>query len=272
MRKEQKIIEEKIIEMVLEFLSKTTEVDYKVTEIPDEEERNLPACDAIACVGSISVAVEHTSIDSFPWQRRDNERIIKALGPLKTELTGKLPTTGHYDLGVYHNTIPNINWKGLRNEISKWCQEVAPNLEIGSRDTAPRHFVKGVIQEMPVVLSRWDEQDGQFGISCSIENLEKQREEVINNAFNSRGSKVVSYREKGYRTILILESENDRCLATIPFIGKAFRNTIKKIDLMELPDEVYLCFGVTNKPPSITPLKFGNTIWPDVVISKEPYK
>lgn len=262
-----------VIKEVLEFLSKTIKVGCKIIKHPDEIERNLPACDALAHVGDRKVAVEHTSIDSVPFQRRDDKRFMALLGPLESKLAGKLPTPGHYQLVIPMNAIPTgINWADVRLQILKWCQEVAPNLEIGGPRTAPRHFIREVPQGVPfeVTLYRWPRRDGQFKIArFSPEDLANKRGEVIYQALISRGTKVASYRKSGFRTILILES-NDIALANASDIGQAFLNAMKKIDTVELPDEVYLV-ETEGKPYYFHRLKFGDTIFPNAVISEEPY-
>jgi len=262
-----------VIKEVLEFLSKTIEVGYKITGHPDEIERNLPACDALARVGFRNVAVEHTSIDSIPFQRGDDNRFMKLLGPLERELAGKLQTPGHYQLVIPMNAIPTgINWADFRLRIREWCSKVARNLEVGGPHTAPRHFVREVPQGVPfeVTLYRWHGRDGQFKIArlCPTD-LANQREKVICQALISRGTKVASYRKSGFRTILILES-NDVALANATNIGQAFVNATKKVQSVQLPDEVYLVqTGII--PYYFHCLKFGDAIFPSAAISGEPY-
>ena len=93
----------RVISETLKFLSQSIGVNWKILNYPDEDERNASACDVLGIVGSKNVAVEHTSIDSVPFQRRDNSRSMKLLGPLEKELSGKLPTPGHYQLIVDMN-------------------------------------------------------------------------------------------------------------------------------------------------------------------------
>ena len=266
-------VELNVIKEVLEFLSKTINVSYKIIEYPDESERNLPACDALVLVGIRNVAVEHTSIDSIPSQRRDDQRFMALLGPLKSELAGKLPTPGHYQLVIPMNAIhTGIDWADVCLRIREWCQKVAPNLGIGGSSTAPRHFVREVPQGTPfeVTLYRWPGRDGQFKIArlCPAD-LANQRKEVICQALISRGAKVARYRNSGFRTILVLES-NDIALANASDIGQAFVNAMKKFDSAELPDEVYL-IETEGEPHYLHCLKFGDKIVPNIVISKEPY-
>lgn len=263
----------KVIKEVLGFLSKIIKVDYEIISLPDEDERNLPACDALALVGTRKVAVEHTSIDSVLFQRRDNKRFMKLLGPLKSELAGKLPTPGHYQLVIPINAIPTgVNWADVRLRICEWIQVNAPNLEIGCPLTAPQHFIKEVPQGVTfeVMLYRWPGRDGQFEIArdCPTD-LENQRKKVIYQALISRGTKVTRYRNSGFRTILILES-NDIALANASDIGEAFINAMKKVNPARVPDEVYLV-ETEVEPYYFHCLKFGDRILPDVVISEESY-
>ena len=265
-----------VIKSVLEFISKTINVDFEITEFPDESERNLRACDALARVGCRRVAIEHTSIDSIPFQRRDDKRFIKLLGPLESELSGKLPTPGHYHLHIHMNAIPTgVDWADVRRWIYRWCQKVAPSLEIGDPSTAPRHFVRGVPQGVPfeVTLYRWPGQDGQFKIgrfSPADADLENQREEVVYQALVSRGTKVAGYGRKGFRTMLVLESK-DIALANFSVIGQAFVNATKRVCSAQLPDEVYLVETYKEKPFYFCCLKFGYAIFPYANISEEPY-
>ena len=89
-----------IIQEVLTHIAKAKGVVFTIIDKPDVQERNLPACDMIARLGNENLAVEQTSIDSVPNQRRDNSQILKFLFPLRDMLKNKLPTPGHFDLYV----------------------------------------------------------------------------------------------------------------------------------------------------------------------------
>ena len=264
-----------VIKEVLEFLSKTINVGYKIIECPDESKRNQPACDVLARIGIRNVAVEHTSIDSVPHQRRDDKRFMALLGPLKNEIADRLPTPGHYQLVIPINAISTrTNWVDIRLRIGEWCLKVAPDLKIGNPSTAatPRHFIRETPQGVPfeVTLYRWPGRDRQFKIArvCPAD-LANQRKEVIYQALVSRGAKVARYGNGGFRTILILES-NDIALANVSDIGQSFTNTMEGVDSTKLPDEVYL-IETEEEPHYFHCLKFGGEVFPNAVISKEPY-
>jgi hypothetical protein len=219
------------IKEVLEFLSKTIGANYTITEYPDKIKRDSPACDMLAIVGSKKVAIEHTSLDSIPLQRKDDDLFMKVLGPLESELKGKLPTPGHYKIVMRMNEIytgRGISWNDIRKHICQWCLQVATSLKIGSPFTAPRHFIREKPEGVPfeVTLYRWPRRDGQFKIArFAPSDLEDKRREIIYKAIDLRGTKVSEYRKNGFRTILIFESK-DIALANASVIGEAFINTI----------------------------------------------
>lgn len=268
--------QDEAITETLKFLSKSLNMRYEIIDYPDKRERNLPACDALAIIGSKKVAIEHTSVDSVPQQRRDSARFMKVLGPLDLDLKNKLPTPGSYWLSVHMNAIPALKrkeWDGIRNRIHEWCLKVANSLEIGSPYSAPKHFVRAMPEGVPfeVTLYRWPGEDGRFLITRLAPNdLEDQRKDAISQTISSRGSKVSDYRIVGYRTILVLES-NDIALANASLIGQAFIRAAKDLNSMIMPDEVYLV-ETEMKPYYVHCLKFGESCFPNITISKEQYK
>lgn len=243
MRAEINSHQNRVIKETLRFIAKSRSVEYEIFDYPDEKERKLPACDALALIDGKKFAIEHTSIDSVPFQRRDNSRFMALLGPLEKELTGKLPMPGHFQLIVDMGVIPSgIKWDIVRSQIHVWCQKVAPRLEIGSPSVAPRHFVREKIAGIPfeVALYRWPRRNGEFRIARFMpHNLEDKRVEVVLQSLASRGVKVSEYKDRGFRTMLILES-NDIALGNASDIGQAFVNAIHRGNLRKIPEEVYL--------------------------------
>ncbi len=233
----------KVIRKTLEYISKTRNVVCEIIEYPDEKERKLAACDVIAIIDRKKVAIEHTSIDSIPFQRRDNRRFLDLLGPLEEELTGKLPKQGNYHLIVNMDEIPvGVKWDSIRSRISEWCQDVASSLVMGSASTAPRHFIREKLTGVPfeVTLYRWRFRDGEFRIGRFLpSDLENKRTKVIIESLISRGTKVSKYKDQGFRSLLILESR-DLILANAPDISRAFIKAISCTRVDKLPDEVYL--------------------------------
>lgn len=254
----------------LEHISKTTSRNYSILSFPDEEERMLPACDMIVKIGDVLFAIEHTTIDSYVDQRKDDAWFSGLLVPLEEKLKGRLPPPGRYKFAIYPNSIPtNIDWAKLQENIRKWCLRVAPGLKLGSPQTAPHHFIEGIPKGIPfkITLSRWPSlrgrKDGEFQTwRYTPTDLENQRVKVICQALHLRGGKVSKYNEQGYRTMLIFES-NDIALANESLIGHAFIEAMKNIGLHNLPDEIYLIMTDIN-PHFVFCLKKDSLMFPNI--------
>ena len=70
-----------VIDAFIEYLRKHGYPELTVTSYPDKENRSSPDIDAIAG----PFAIEHTSIDTLPNQRRNNDWFKKVLGNLEQE-------------------------------------------------------------------------------------------------------------------------------------------------------------------------------------------
>lgn len=240
-----KLYEKKVIKVVLKYISKKINQPYRIISYPDEVNRNSPACDMLVSFGNKKFAIEHTSIDSIPNQRRDNNRFIKLLSPLKDKLNGKLPTPGHYKLIIDIDVIPTLNKSDgskIYQSIKEWCIKIAPTLSMGGTHSSKKHFERDRIPGVPfeLTLYKLPRRDGEFRIGrFSPEQIEEKRKEVLKQALCSRGEKVINYKKEGCYTILVLES-NDRALANFNDIGDALNNAIEELKNVELPDEIYL--------------------------------
>lgn len=94
----------------------------KVDRWPDEENRQTQDIDAI----SGDVAIEHTSIDTPPYQRRNDEWYIEFLGDLRDFI----PCPGY----LIEITLPptvvgqNVDMEHNRNALRTWITDVLPGL------------------------------------------------------------------------------------------------------------------------------------------------
>lgn len=261
--------ENEVIELVLKFIHDSTSAEWRIIENPDEVERNSPACDAIASYNSKEIAIEHTSIDAVPFQREDDHRFNKLLGPLRTELYGKLPAPGDYLLIIPMNVIPTgIDWNDIRKRIKDWCQSVAANLQIGSPYTTPMHYICKKLKGVPfeVTLYRWPGVDGKFRIArFPPTDLIKESEKIILVAIISKGEKLRYYHDQNFRTMLVFEIK-DFMLADPDMIGEAFIRVIENNNQLFIPDEIYL-IETELKPYNVKCLKFDTSIYPNTCLS-----
>jgi hypothetical protein len=76
-----------VINAFVSYLRETGFPGLKVNRWPDKENRKTSDIDAIAG----RFAIEHTSIDTLPNQRRDSDWFMQAVGGIEKELTTSLP-------------------------------------------------------------------------------------------------------------------------------------------------------------------------------------
>lgn len=207
------------IEFFLSQINNTFKIGTSILEYPDETIRNQKACDAIASIGRTTVAIEHTSMDCYQNQREENALFLEFFNPVKETLEKELKAPGKFNI----STDSRINLKGfdynkVRPLIIKSCLEQAKKLKFGSPETAPNHFTILKIPEIPfnIKLTRWPGKNCVRLYCHSFEEIELELMEVLNKTIKNRGKKVAQYRNEGYRTVLLIESQdmqltNDAC-------------------------------------------------------------
>lgn len=230
------------IDFFLSQINNIFEIETSILEYPDKVIRNQKACDAIASIGVKTVAVEHTSMDCYENQREENAHFLELFNPVKEALEKELKVPGKFEI----STDAKINLKGfdynkVRPLIIKSCLQKARKLKFGSPETAPNHFTILKIPGIPfnIKLTRWKGKNCVSLCCHSIEEIQTELMSVLDKAVKSRGKKVAQYRNEGYRTALLIESQ-DMQLTNDSMIRQAFFNIIKNFPEMELPDEIYL--------------------------------
>ncbi len=106
--------------------------DLKIDQCPDVTNRTSPDIDAIAG----SLAIEHSSIDSVPNQRRDSAWFMRAAGGLEDEIS---PLSFRATIGLDYDAVrKGQNWVTVRAALKHWITTVLPLLSDGEhviRDT-----------------------------------------------------------------------------------------------------------------------------------------
>ena len=230
------------IEFFLSQINNIINIETSMLEYPDEIIRNQKACDVIASIGIKKVAIEHTSMDCYRNQREEGALFLELFNPVKEVLEKELKVSGKFEI----STDARINLKGfdydkVRPLIIKSCLEQAKKLKFGSPETAPNHFTILKIPEIPfaIKLTRWKGKNSVNLCCHSLEEIQTELMAVLDKAVKNRGKKVSQYRNEGYKTALLIESQ-DLQLTDNFMIGQAFFNIIKNFPETELPDEIYL--------------------------------
>lgn len=174
-----------------------------IARVPDEENRATPDIDAIAG----EVAIEHTSVTSWKDQRRDAARFLQVLGVLERE-------EGHglgFMLRVivpYEVVAPGTDWAAVRESMRRWIRTEAAALPA---DFHGRVRVEGV----PFEFVAWRDPDATGPGLVFWRSLPTVPtiDDFVKEQLDQKISKLVPYRAEGYRTVLLIES-NDIHMST----------------------------------------------------------
>ena len=164
---------------------------------PDEENRGSPDIDAIAG----AFAIEHTSIDTLPNQRRNSDWFMRAAGCLEQELD----TTPPFRLNItleYDAVGTGQNWVAIRAALKNWVTNEALRLSDG------RTFVEnppGIPFRLHVEKSS-DRRPGVF--FARFQPDDDTLPSRVKAAFDRKAGKLSKYQMPGVTTILLIENDD----------------------------------------------------------------
>ena len=212
--------EDKVIISFVHYIADKFYPGLRISEWPDKKSGSSGEIDAIAKSTDNCIAIEHTSIDSLPNQRRDNARFTQVFVPLEQELCDR--TDVRVCLIIPFRALPTgANWDTIRVKLRAWIDREVPMLPSGTA----KHNVAGI--PFPVTVrkptgaprlwfARFAEDDPEF-VAC-IQNL------VI-----AKAKKLKKYKEAGYSTVLLIENSDlaNMCLSTmVEAISNAFPSSL----------------------------------------------
>ena len=121
--------EREVIEAFVAHLRGRGHPGLRVERWPDEENRGSPDIDAVAG----AFAIEHTSVDTLPQQRRDGEWFTRVVSGLEAELQTPLNFRLHITLD-YHSVRTGQDWPAIREALKAWIGNESPRLADGTHD------------------------------------------------------------------------------------------------------------------------------------------
>lgn len=235
---------------------------------PDKEERQEKAVDLLVrgITSGTEFAIEHTRIEVYPSQIRDNHLYREYLRPFEDRLSGALPTPGHYELRApiaIFEEVRKKEWEGILDALEKWVRGKAPILKIRSLREPGKHLIRETPPGVPleVTLHRFRGIDGAFRFVALIgDDVEGKRKPRIRTALEKKCPKLQEAREGGSITVLILESD-DFQMSNYGVIAEAVEEGFSQRD--DIPDEVYLVETVMERR-TIWVLKEGQDRFLDI--------
>ncbi len=192
-----------VIDAFIEYLREHGHPELMISCHPDEENRDSPDIDAIAG----PFAIEHTSIDTLPNQRRNNDWFDQVIQGLKQDLRSELP----FRLGItfpYSAITKGQNWTKIRIALKNWILEKSPHLEFG------RHSLNNIIGipfQFTVNKQKSKNPCVAFSRSQPDDDTLSGR---IKELFDRKAKKLREYQNLGKTTVLLVEN-NDIALMDI---------------------------------------------------------
>ncbi len=189
--------EDKVIESFVRYLADKLYLGLQISEWPDKRPGSRGEIDAVAEGTSNRVAIEHTSIDFLPHQRRDDARFVKVVAPLEEEFRTRPELSAC--ISIPFGAVPSgVNWDAVREALQKWISREVPSLHNGTTE----HTIAGV--PFPIRVSK----------PSSISQLWFAREATddpnfadrLRDLVNEKAKKLAMYKENGYLTILLIEN------------------------------------------------------------------
>ena len=186
-----------VINAFVTYLRQTGFPDLKVDSWPDKENRRTLEIDAIAgCF-----AIEHTSIDTLPNQRRDSDWFMQAVGRVEKELTTLLP----FRLNIiieYDAVIKGQDWAAIRRNLKAWIINESPRLVDGRRVLENVHGIpfrlrvsKASDRRPGIFFARFDPKDDTLPA-----RIRKQ--------FDRKAKKLAKYHSPDKTTVLLIENDD----------------------------------------------------------------
>jgi len=191
------LTDKELIVLFVDYLAQNGWPAIAVNDSPDERNRKTSDIDAIAG----PFAIEHSSVDTIPNQRRDSDYFLKVVKELEDEFRSVLP----FRLNItfpYEAISIGQQWSKVTDALRLWIINEAPKQENGS------HMIRGVpgipfefhvrkkdSNHPGLLFGRFAPNDQTFPI-----RLRKQLDRKID--------KLAPYKNAGKITILLVESDD----------------------------------------------------------------
>ena len=233
-------------------------------ERPDELNRRDQAVDLVGrdADGQARLVVEHTLVESFLNQRSTQIAATAMFMPLERQLSGQMPTPGHFHLTLEPSAVLGLkaDVSRIRRWVTDWIRETAPSLELGSSKTAPAHFASVAVPDtdLEVTLRRWPHRDGEFAL-----HFEAPPEEAdvltpsLEKAIKAKCPKLARAKEAypGSASLLLLQI-HDLALGNLFDLDVVVQAWLAPTTV-DAPDHVWLV-DTTDDPPSVMISKAGS--------------
>lgn len=186
-----------VINVFVEYLRNFSHPGLTVDDWPEDKNRNSPDIDIIAG----PYAIEHTSVDYLPNQRRDSDWFMRATHGLDQEFSTIIPF--RLNIRIEYDAIgKGQNWIAIREALKVWITQEAPKLLDGRHNL---HNITGVPFRLHITKAS-NRRPGVFFARCLPEvGILSDR---IRARFDCKAKKLMKYQRPGITTILLVENND----------------------------------------------------------------
>lgn len=197
LKTQTKLTDKELISLFVGYLAKNCSLGLTVTEWPDKNNRQSSDIDAIAG----PFAIEHSSVDTVPNQRRDSAWFVQVVKALEDEFDSNL----HFRLTLtfpYEAIQSGQDWSGITDSLRVWLLNEAPKLAMGMHKL---RGMTGIPFEFHVTKKSSDRNGLFFGRFVPNDQSFPHR---LRGKLAQKVDKLSRYKEKGKTTILLVESDD----------------------------------------------------------------
>lgn len=220
---------------VLLSIELTDGVKFTKVRYPDDEHRDRSEIDLLAESSTITMAMEHTLVESFPEQIKDGIWFVDLFLPLESQLTGKLPH-GDFRLSAAPGAVRGATeGEKIRTQVYSWIVEKAPILSLGK---PPNHRIIGGPPELPleITLTRYRGSIDRLNIARALpDDIDMLRVESIKTALKKKLPKLSKAKVGSTKSIFVMES-NDMANSA-PILAEFLGAAVRADD--DMPDLIY---------------------------------
>ncbi|MDE0716757.1 MAG: hypothetical protein OXH64_02335 [Rhodospirillaceae bacterium] len=221
---------------------------------PDRGDRTEKRVDVCVRIGEKRYVLEHTRIDPFENAVGIGKAFSDFVTPIEDRFSSTLPGPAHYGLTLpLDHRFEKRLLTRAQEEIIDWVSVEAKRLYEKARaskfltkpTTTAREF-PGLIPysvrlSCTLMGEPSDNATGQFyAVRATDTDLEKQRFKRLCRAFTDKFPKLEQCKDRGARTILVLEN-NDNFLSNSVTIRESLNRAAE--ERTDLPDEIYLVWA-----------------------------
>jgi hypothetical protein len=207
--------EENACKAFIKILEEIKGATYIIVDRPDKKNRNTPDVDFILAPKdedgqSPRIAVEHTIIEAHDKQIAYVNQLHDVVEKINRRCQGKLPTDRYFSLSISPALVmgTKVEIDQLIEEMSCWVLNVAETSTVSQFNQFGK-WVSRFYKGHKAWLTCGDTFSGRNGnigmMSTSPENAEKERRDRFRRAIEEKLPKLVTYKEKGFATALLLE-------------------------------------------------------------------